>query len=237
MARLSLCLNQVAKIRNLKKGRNPDPVSIAFAAEMAGIDGILVHLREDRSDITDRDVGLLKEVVQTHLNLAIPLNDDMVKKALSWLPDMVTLLPSSAGEQSDPSLDVANSMSYLEEAVTTLRANNIVVTMLIDPEPQQIRAAARAQADYIQINTSSLAKVEDLGAMSDVVEQIRSAAIAANKIGLGVSAGRSLNSQSLRELADIKYIEEFNVGWAICSRAMLVGVEKAVLDFKKTVEL
>ncbi len=236
MARLSLCLNQVAKIRNLKKGRNPDPISIAFAAEMAGIDGILVHLREDRSDITDRDVGLLKEVVQTHLNLAIPLNDDMVKKALGWLPDMVTLLPSSAGEQSDPSLDVANSMSYLEEAVTTLRANNIVVTMLIDPEPQQIRAAARAQADYIQINTGSLAKVEDLGAMSDVVEQIRSAAIAANKIGLGVSAGRSLNSQSLRELADIKYIEEFNVGWAICSRAMLVGVEKAVLDFKKTVE-
>ena len=236
MARLSLCLNQVARIRNMKKGRNPDPVSIAFAAEMAGIDGIIVHLKEDRSDITDRDVTLLKEVVQTHLNLAIPLNDDMIKKALNWLPDMVTLLPSSAGDATDVSLDVAGSMSYLEEAVATLRANNIVVTMLIEPEAQQIRAAARAQADYIQINTNSFSKVDDLGAMADIVEQIRSAAIAANKIGLGVSAGRSLSSQSLRELADIKYIEEFNVGWGICSRAMLVGVEKAVLDFKKLVE-
>jgi pyridoxine 5-phosphate synthase len=233
MARLSLCLNQVAKIRNMKKGRNPDPLSIAFAAEMAGIDGIIVQLREDRSDITDRDVGLLKEVVQTHLNLAIPMNDDMIKKALSWLPDMVTLLPSSAAKEPDRSLDAANTLSYLEEAVTTLRANGIVVTMLVDPEPQQIRAAARVQADYIQINTSSLAGVEDLGSMTDIVEQIRSVAIAANKIGLGVSAGRSLSMQSLRELADIKYIEEFNVGWAICSRAMLVGIEKAVIDFKK----
>ena len=220
----------------MKKGRTPDPVSIAFAAEMAGIDGLLVHLREDRSDITDRDVGLLKEVVQTHLNLAIPMNDDMIKKALSWLPDMVTLLPSSAGEPAEASLDVANTMSYLEEAVTTLRANNIVVTMLVDPEPQQIRAAARVQADYIQINTSVLSKVDDLGTMTDVVEQIRSAAIAANKIGLGVSAGRSLSGQSLRELADIKYIEEFNVGWAICSRSILVGVEKAVTDMKKVLE-
>ena len=236
MARLSLCLNQVAKIRNMKKGRNPDPVSIAFAAEMAGVDGIMVQLREDRSDITDRDVGLLKEVVQTHFNLAIPMNQDMIKKALSWLPDMVTLLPSS-GEDADSSLDVDGTLSYLEDAVTTLRANNIVVTMLIDPEPQQIRAAARAQADYIQINTGVLSKVDDLGTMTDVVEQIRSAAIAANKIGLGVSAGRALSGQSLRELADIKYIEEFNVGWAVCSRAMLVGVEKAVQDFKKAIDV
>lgn len=235
MARLSICLNQVARIRRHKKGHHPDPVALAIAAEMAGIDGIVVHLREDRSDITDRDITLLKEVVHSHFNLAVPLNDEMVKKALNWLPDMVTLVPSAATEKEDTSLDVATSLPYVEEVVQTLRANNIVVTLLVDPEAQQIRAAARAQADYIQLNTAPLAKVEDLSTMSDVIEQLRSAAIAAHKIGLGVTAGRALNSQTLRELVGIQYIEEFNIGWAIISRAILVGIEKAIQDFKSSI--
>lgn len=236
MARLSLCLNQVAKIRNAKKGKSPDPAAFAIAAEMAGVDGVVVHLREDRSDITDRDVTILKEIVQTHLNLAIPLNDEMIKKALNWLPDMVTLLPSTAGDNADTPLDVTNTLPYLEEAVKTLRANNIVVAVLINPEAPQIRAAARAQADFVQLNTAPLFKVDDLGVMNDMVEQYRSAAIAANKIGMGVSAGRLLTVQSLRELTDISYIEEFNVGWSIVSRSLLVGIEKAVQDFKKALE-
>ena len=118
----------------------------------------------------------------------------------------------------------------------TLRANNIVVSILIDPEAQQIRAAARAQADFVQLNTAPLFKVDDLGVMNDMVEQYRSAAIAANKIGMGVSAGRHLNFQSLRELADISYVEEFNIGWSIVSRSMLVGIEKAIHDFKKALD-
>ncbi len=236
MARLCLCLNHIAKIRNLRKGRNPDPVAAAIAAEMAGIDGVVVQLRDDRSDITDRDVTLLKQVVQSHLNLAIPLNDEMIKKAINWLPDMVTLLPSSGNDRMDASLDAPATLPYVEEAVKTLRANNIVVTVLIDPEASQIRAAARAQADYVQFSTSSLSTVEDLGSMSEMVEQLRSAAITAHKIGLGVSAGRGLNSQILRELADIQYIEEYNVGWAIISRSLLVGIEKAITDFKNVLE-
>ena len=236
MARLSLCLNQVARIRNSKKGKNPDPAAAAIAAEMAGVDGIVVNLKEDRSDITDRDVTILKEIVQSHLNLAIPLNDEMVKKALNWLPDMVTLLPSVSGQQSTDSLDVSNTLPYLEDAVKTLRANNMVVSILVHPEPQQIRAAARAQADFIQLNTAPMFKVDDLGAMNDMIEQYRSAAIAAHKIGMGISAGRLLSYQTLRELSEISYIEEFNVGWSIISRAMLVGIEKAVHDFKQAIE-
>ncbi len=233
MARLCLCLNHIAKIRSLRKGRNPDPVAAAIAAEMAGIEGIVVQLRDDRSDITDRDVTLLKQVVQSHLNLAIPMNDEMIKKAINWLPDMVTLLPSSSGDKADISLDAPATLPYIEEAVKTLRANNIVTTVLIEPDASQIRAAARAQADYVQFSTTALTKVEDLGAMGELVEQLRSAAITAHKIGLGVSAGRGLSAQTLRELADIQYIEEYNVGWAIISRALLVGIEKAITDLKK----
>lgn len=233
MARLSLCLNQVAKIRNSKKGKSPDPAAVAIAAEMAGIDGIVVQLRQDRSDITDRDVTILKEVVQSHLNLAIPMNDEMINKALNWLPDMVTLLPSSTDDKTEASLDVNSTLPYLEDAVKTLRANNIVVAMLVNPVAQQIRAAAKAQADFIQLNTAPLLKVEDLGSMNDMIEQYRSAAIAATKIGMGVSAGRSLTTQSIRELAGIQYIEEYNVGWAVVSRALLIGIENAIKDFRK----
>lgn len=233
MARLCLCLNQVARFRNMNKARTPDPVSIAVAAEMAGIDGVIVHLREDRSDITDRDITVLKEVIQTHLNLAIPMNEDMIKKALKWLPDMVTLLPSSADFKTVNSLDAAGNLAYLEETVQTLRAHNIIVNMLIDIEPQQIRAAARAQTDFIQFNTAAFAAVEDLGTLGDMLQQLKSASIAANKIGMGISIGRGLNPQLVKEMLDLQLIEEYNIGWSIISRAMLVGVEKAVTDFKK----
>ena len=236
MARLCLCLNQVAHIRNSKNSKVPDPVAFAIAAEMAGIDGIVVQLRQDRSDITDRDINLLKEVVRSHLNIAMPLNDEMMKKVLNWLPDMVTLLPSTSSATSDDSLDVFNNLAYLEEAVQTFRAHNVVVNMLIEPEPQQIRSAARAQTDYVQFNTSALAAINDLGELGDQLQQLKSATLAANKIGLGISVGRGLETQLIQEMNQLEHVEEYNVGWAIISRAMLVGLDKAIYDFKKLIE-
>jgi pyridoxine 5-phosphate synthase len=235
MARLCLCLNQIARVRSMKKGRNPDPVAIAIAAEMAGIDGIVVQMTDERSDITERDVTLLKQVVQTHFNIAVPANEEMVNKTLTWKPDMVTLMPGVTGK-IEPPRNPSDELPYIEDMVQTLRSNNIVVTLLIEPDAQQIRAAARAQVDYVQFDTSTFAGVEDLGTMTDTVEQIRSAAITANKIGLGISVGRGLSVQTARELADIDFIEEYNVGWAIVSRAMLVGIEKAIRDFKSIIE-
>lgn len=235
MARLCLCINQVAHSRNLRKTKTPDPAALAIAAEMAGIDGIVAHLREDRSDVTDRDIEVLKEIVTTHFNLAIALRDEAISKAIKWLPDMVTLLPSTQEHKPAESLDVISNMDYVQSSVQTLRAHNIVVTLLIDPVAQQIKAAARSQADYIQFNTARMQRIDDYSSMNDFIEELRSAAIAANKIGMGVIAGRGLNSQNLREISDISYIEEFNIGWGIISRAMLVGIVQAVNDFKKTI--
>lgn len=233
MARLCLCINQVALNRNLRKSKIPDPAALAIAAEMAGVDGIVAHLREDRSDVTDRDIQVLKEIVTSHFNLAIALREEMISKAIKWLPDMVTLLPSTLENKSDESLDVISNLDYVESSIQTLRAHNIVVTLLIDPVAQQIKAAARSQADYIQFNTSPLQRIDDFATMNDFIEELRSAAIAANKIGMGVIAGRGLSTQTLREITNISYIEEFNIGWGIVSRAMLVGIEQAVKDFKK----
>ncbi len=230
MARLCLCLNSIGRIRGLKKGRNPDPVAAAIAAEMAGVDGVVVYV-DERSDISERDVRLLKEVVQTHLNVAVPAEEEMVRKAAAWAPDMVTLMPTrTEAEEFAPTAD-------LEELVGLLRASDIVVSQLVQPDAQEIRAAARAQVDYIQLDTGLFAGIEDLGGMTDAVEQLRSAAIVAEKLGLGVSAGRRLTAQTVRELARaVDVIEEYNVGWAIISRAVLVGLEKAINDFRKAIE-
>ncbi len=233
MARVCLCVNQVARLRNMNKNSQPDPAAIAIAAEIGGADGIVAMLREDRSDITDRDVSVLKEVVHSHLNLVLPLNDEMIKKCIQWLPDMVTLVPASRGEGKDEGpLDVSNNLEYIEDVTTALRANNIIVNMLISADTQQVRSAARAGVDYVQLNTSSLSSIEDLGSMTEQLEKLRSVALAANKLGLGVAAGRGLSYQNIRELADIALIEELNVGRAILSRALLVGMERAITDIK-----
>jgi pyridoxine 5-phosphate synthase len=232
MARLCLCVNSIAKFRNLTKERIPDPASIAIAAEIAGIDGIIVQLREDRSDISDRDVSILKDVVQSHLNLAIPMNDDMIKKALRWLPDMVTLLPPVPDLTKEVSLDLENNYEYIEEIIAALRANNIVVSALVKPDMSQIRAAARLQIDYIQFNTFSISRIEDLITMNESMEQLKSATLAANKLRLGVSVGRGISYQNIRELRKVPFIDEFNVGYALISRAILVGIDRALSQFR-----
>jgi pyridoxine 5-phosphate synthase len=233
MARVCLCVNQIARIRSLNKSTQPDPVAIAIAAEIAGVDGIVALLHEDRSDITDRDVTVLKEVVHSHLNLAVALNDEMIKKCIQWLPDMVTLLPAHRNDSGEEgSLDLSGNLEYIEDVTTALRANNIVVNAVINADPQQVRSAARAGVDYVQLNTSILSGIDDLSTMTEQIEKFRTVAMAANKLGLGVAAGRGLDFQNIRELLDIGLVEEFNIGRSIVSRALLVGMERAVAEMK-----
>jgi len=213
--------------------KEPDPVAVAITAEVAGIDGIVANLKEDRSDLTLRDIEILKQTVNSHLNIAIPLHDEMVKEVVQILPDMVTLLPGTLDGKEQGSLHVVENLEYIEDVVTALRANNVVTSVLVDPNTQQIRAAAKAGVDYVQLNTRKMNQIDDLGTMVDFVENLRAIAMGANKLGLGVSAGIGLDYQNLREVVDISFIEEFNVGRAIIARSVLVGVEKAVHQFKR----
>ena len=231
MARLCVCVDYVATLREARRSKEPDPVVAAIKAEMAGADGIVINLREDRKNITDRDLGIMKEVVGTHLNLAIAAKEDMVKKAIDILPDMVTLLPERTSERrQSASLDISGSFEYIDDICATLKANSIVVSALIEPEMSHIRAAAKAGMDYVQLNTSVYSAAQDLGSMGDELERIRSVAIAGNKLGLGVSAGCGLSYQNVRDIAAIEQIEELNIGFAIISRALMVGIEQAVRD-------
>jgi len=231
MVRLGVNVDHIATIREARKGREPDPVAAAILAEMAGADGIVCHLREDRRHIKDRDFSILRQVVKSHLNLEMAATNEMVNKAISVLPDMVTLVPERRQElTTEGGLDVTTNATYIEEVIATLRANNIVVSLFINPDIYQIKTAARIGADYVELHTGLYANAEDLNRVMEELEKIRSMAQAASKLGLGVSAGHGLNYQNVSEIAKIEQIEELNIGHSIIARASLVGIEKAVRD-------
>ena len=231
MVRLGVNIDHVATVREARKGIEPDPIAAAVLCELAGADGIVCHLREDRRHIKDRDLSLLRQVVRTHLNLEMAPIDEMVKKAIKVLPDMVTLVPERRLEvTTEGGLDITANFDYLEEVTSSLRANNIVVSFFIDPDIYQIKAAAKLGADYVELHTGSYANAEDLNQVVDELEKIKSTAAAAAKMGLGVSAGHGLNYQNVGDIAKIKQVEELNIGHSIVSKAVLVGMEKSVRE-------
>lgn len=231
MMRLGVNVDHIATVREARRGKLPDPVAGAIAAEMAGTDGIVCHLREDRRHIKDKDLYLLKEIVKTHLNLEMAATDEMVRIASEVVPDMVTLVPERREEiTTEGGLDVIANSDWIEEVVKQLRSHNIVVSLFIDPDIQQIKAAARSGADYVELHTGMYANAEDMGAVMDELEKLRSMAIAAEKLGLGVSAGHGLDYYNIREILEIEQIEELNIGHSIVSKAVMVGMERAVRE-------
>jgi len=236
MVRLGVNVDHVATVREARRGREPDPIAAAVLAELAGADGIVCHLREDRRHIKDRDLTLLRQVVKTHLNLEMAPTDEMVKKAITTLPDMVTLVPERRQEiTTEGGLDVTANFDYLEEFTSTLRANNIVVSLFIDPDIHQIKAVAKLGADYVELHTGNYANAQEHNQVVEELERIRSMAMAASKLGLGVSAGHGLNYQNVVYVAKIKQVEELNIGHSIVSRAVLIGIENAVRDMIKLI--
>ena len=209
----------------------PDPVAGAIAAEMAGADGIVCHLREDRRHIKDKDLFLLKEIVKTHLNLEMAATDEMVRIATEVVPDMVTLVPEKREEiTTEGGLDVESNEDWIEEVTKQLHSHNIVVSLFIDPDISQIKSAAKCEADYVELHTGLYANAEDLGTITDELEKLRSMAIGAAKMDLGVSAGHGLDYHNVRDILEIEQIEELNIGHAIVSKAVMVGIERAVRE-------
>jgi pyridoxine 5-phosphate synthase len=231
MVKLGVNVDHVATVREARKTDEPDPVAAAIAAELAGADGIVCHLREDRRHIQDRDLRLLKEVVRTHLNLEMAATEEMVKIALDVKPDMVTLVPEKREEvTTEGGLDVQQSQERLAETIPALQNSNILVSLFIDPVVEQIKAAARLHADYVEIHTGSYAEARDAEEELAQLEKIQHAAAIAAKLGFGVSAGHGLTYQNVRPIAEIEDVEELNIGHTIVSRAITAGMEQAVRE-------
>ena len=236
MSRLGVNIDHVATIRQARGGVEPDPVAAAVFAELAGADGITIHLREDRRHIQDRDLNILRRTVQTKLNLEMAATAEMVDIALSVRPDCCTLVPEKRQElTTEGGLDVRLNLDHISDAVRKLKDGGIIVSLFIDPDHEQIKAAVRCDADYIEIHTGSYAEAEDWEAEERELEKIDNAIKLASKLGLGVNAGHGLNYINIKKIAALGGIEEFNIGHAIISRAVLVGLDRAVREMAELV--
>ena len=230
MAKLGVNIDHVATIRQARGGTEPDPVAAAAVAELAGADGITVHLREDRRHIQDRDVKILRSTVQTHLNLEMAATDEMVEIALQVVPDYVTLVPEKRQElTTEGGLDVVQNIQHLTRQIGRLQQAGIAVSLFVDPDLEQLEASARVKSDYVEIHTGSYCEAKG---QDQVVElgKIEAAVKAGSKLGLRVNAGHGLNYRNIRPLLAIGGIEEYNIGHSIISRAVLVGLDRAVRE-------
>ncbi len=240
MSRLNVNIDHIATIRQARRTNEPNPVSAAVICELAGADGITTHLRSDRRHIQDYDLIALKQVVITHLNVEMAATDEMVGIATRIKPDVVSLVPERPQEiTTEGGLDVIGNEKAVRAALRKLNDAGIFVSLFIDPDINQIKAAAKLGAFQVEICTANYAHLNEhpgdatvrrTGEIETELTRIRTAARSAVKAGLKVAAGHGLTYRNVGAVARISEIEEFNIGHNIIARAALVGLDRAVRE-------
>lgn len=229
--RLAINVDHIATLRNARGETQPDPVTAALLAEQAGADGIVVHLREDRRHINERDVRLLRELVTTKLDLEMAATDEIINIACDVGPELVTIVPEKRMElTTEGGINVIDNISHLKDAISELHNADIEVSLFIESDINQIDAAAEIGSDFIEIHTGAFANSASEEEMFDELDRIRIAAKHAKKLGLGVNAGHGLNYLNIKDFREISEIDEVSIGHAIIARAVLVGMNQAVKE-------
>lgn len=230
---LGINIDHIATLRQARRGRYPDPVHAALAAEMAGADSITLHLREDRRHIQDNDVRVLRALLGTRMNLEMAVTDEMLRIAGEVRPADVCLVPEKREEiTTEGGLDVASQIPRMTEAVRTLAKHGIRVSLFIDPDPRQIEAAAQVGAPVVELHTGAYA--DHAGAQQAVeLERLRAGARLAAKMGVTVHAGHGLNYHNVQPVAAIGEIVELNIGHCIVARAVFDGLAVAIREMKQ----
>ncbi|MDB9516070.1 pyridoxine 5'-phosphate synthase [Roseofilum reptotaenium CS-1145] len=236
MPTLGVNIDHIATIRQARKTVEPDPVAAAVLAELGGADGITVHLREDRRHIQDRDVRLLRQTVRTHLNLEMAATEEMVAIALEIQPDYITLVPERREEvTTEGGLDVIAGGKRLANVVQTLQNAGIPVSLFIDPNLDQIKASADIEAKFIELHTGTYAEAHQEQEQQEQLDLLTQSCDRACTLGLRVNAGHGLTYWNVYPVACIPGMEELNIGHTIISRAVLVGLERAVREMKHAI--
>ena len=237
MAKLGVNIDHVATVRQARGTIEPEPLLAASLAELAGADGITIHLREDRRHIQDRDLRLIRQTVRTRLNLEMAATDEMLKIALEVKPDTVTLVPEKREElTTEGGLEVNDAKGDLSGYIKSLQSGGIIVSLFIDPDTKQIEASHKVGADYIEIHTGRYAEAKSEDAIDREFDDILNAVELASGLGLGINAGHGLDYWNIKRLLSIKKIEEYNIGHSIISRAVIVGIERAVKDMAEIIK-
>jgi len=229
--RFSLNVDHIATLRNARGENQPDPVTAALIAEQAGADGIVVHLREDRRHINERDVRLLRELITTKLDLEMAATEEIIRIACDVGPELSTIVPERRQElTTEGGINVIDNIARLKEAITDLHKSEIEVSLFIEPTIEQIDAAAEIEADFIEIHTGIFANAVSEEEQFDELEKIRLAVKQAKKLGLGVNAGHGLDYNNIKIFREISGIDEVSIGHAVISRALFVGLKEAVQE-------
>ena len=234
---LGVNIDHIATIRQARGTRYPDPVQAAIEAEQAGADGITVHLREDRRHIQDRDVELLKEILQTRMNLEMAVTDEMIGIAEKIRPAHCCLVPEKREElTTEGGLDIVGQMSRLKSSCQQLAAAGIEVSLFIDADAAQIEAAASLAVPAIEIHTGHFADCTDPSSAAQELKRIRAAVQLGVEAGLIVNAGHGLHYHNVASIAAIPQINELNIGHAIIARAFFTGIGDAVKEMKRLMQ-
>ena len=229
--RFSLNVDHIATLRNVRGENSPDPVTIALIAEQAGVDGIVVHLREDRRHINERDVRLLRELVTTKLDLEMAATEEIIRIACDVGPELSTIVPEKRQElTTEGGINVIDNIDHLKSSIIELHNSEVEVSLFIEPDLEQINAAAEIESDFIEIHTGVFANALSEEEQFDELEKIRIAVKQAKKLGLGVNAGHGLNYQNIKIFRELKDIDEVSIGHAIIARAVITGIENAVKE-------
>jgi pyridoxine 5-phosphate synthase len=231
MPYLAINVDHVATIRQARGGVEPDPVLAASLCELAGADGIVVHLREDRRHIQDRDVRLLRQTVKTKLNLEMAVTSEIVDIALEIVPDMVTLVPEKRKElTTEGGLDVLANTKKVGKAIEKMRKAGIPVSIFVDPDAAQVQAALDVGATFVELHTGSYCEARTMEEQEQQFRLIEQTAELAYESGLRVNAGHGLDYRNTHPIAALPFIEELSIGHAVISRAVLVGLDQAVRE-------
>ncbi|MGB1416524.1 MAG: pyridoxine 5'-phosphate synthase [Synechococcus sp.] len=236
MASLGVNIDHIANVRQARRTVEPDPVPMAYLAELGGADGITVHLREDRRHIQDRDVELLRQTVRSRLNLEMAATAEMVAIAIKIKPDMVTLVPERREEvTTEGGLDIAGQLPALSGFIDQLQSHNIPVSLFVDPDQTQLEACQRSGARWVELHTGAYADAEWSRQPQELARLSEGCAVA-QQLGLRVNAGHGLTYQNVEPIAALDGMEELNIGHTIVARALVVGLEQAVRDMKALIQ-
>jgi len=231
MARLAVNVDHVATLREARGIDEPDPVIAAGIAEIAGADGIICHLREDRRHIKERDLKLLREIVKTKLNLEMAAVDEMINIAREVRPDLVTLVPEKRQElTTEGGLNVKARPEYYREVVDRIKGVGIKISFFIDPDPEQIQIAKEVGGDIVEIHTGHYSEAKSEEEKEERFLKIKEAVETAHSLGLRISAGHGLNYVNIKRFKSLPQIEEYSIGHSIVTRSIYVGFYKAVKE-------
>ena len=231
---LGVNIDHVATIRQARGTRYPDPIEAALVAERAGADLITLHLREDRRHIQDRDVRMLRDILQTRMNLEMAVTEEMIGIASEVRPHDCCLVPERREElTTEGGLDVAGQEGRITDACRRLADAGVRVSLFVDADERQIEAAARTGAPVVEIHTGHYADAETAGEQAELFHQVAAAGRQAQSLGLQVNAGHGLHYHNVEPVAALPEMKELNIGHAIVARALMSGMEEAVAEMKR----